>query len=268
MFNIKGTIRVFTVAACISGLIGCNSLSKKEEIITDPNKLFEEGLSETIQGNYATAAEKFELLEREHPASQLSAEAHIRRAYAYYLEGKFEIAILTIEEFIKQHPANKSIAYMYYLRAICYYDQIVDIGRDQQLTYRAIAALKEVIARFPQTQYARDAQLKLEYASNTLAGKEMEIGRFYQNQNQLVAALNRFKSVVSEFQSSIFIEEALYRVAEIFYTLGDDVQAQHYAAVLGHNYPNSNWYNKAYSLIIDKSSGTQTPWYHKIKDLW
>ncbi len=266
MLYIKDAARIFIAGALISSLIGCSSFDKKDEIITNPDTLFEEGLTETIQGNYATAAERFETLEREHPASQLSPEAHIRRAYVYYLEGKFEIAVLTIEEFLKQHPAHKSIAYMYYLRALCYYDQIVDIGRDQQFTYKAIAALKEVLARFPQTQYARDAQLKFEYATNTLAGKEMEIGRFYLNQNQLVSALNRFKTVVSDFQNSIFIEEALYRVAEIFYTLGDDVQAKHYAAVLGHNYPNSSWYNKAYSLIVDKSSGIQTPWYHKIKD--
>lgn len=267
MLNIKYAQRIL-IGMSMFCLISCNSSNKKEEILTDPNQLFEEGLNETIQGNYSTAAEKFETLEREHPASNLSPEAHIRRAYANYLDGKFEIAILTIEDFIKQHPAHKSVAYMYYLKALCYYDQIVDIGRDQQLTYKAIAALKEVAARFPQTPYTRDAQLKLEYAINTLAGKEMEIGRFYLTQNQLVAALNRFKTVISEFQSSIFIEEALYRVAEIFYTLGDDTQAQHYAAVLGHNYPSSSWYNMAYSLIIDKSHGNQKPWYHKIKELW
>ena len=264
----KSSIYTLVAIASYTLLPGCSSDNKKSEELTDPKVLFEEGLSETVKGNYSTAAEKFELIEREHPSSPLSAEAHIRRSYTYYIDGKFEIAVDTINDFVKTYPVHKNVDYMFYLKALCYYDQIVDIGRDQAMTYKAIAALKEVIAKFPSSTYARDATLKLEYSFNALAGKEMEIGRFYLTKKDLLAALQRFESVIKEYQTTIFIEEALFRVAEIYYTLGDVTQAQHYAALLGYNYPNSEWYKSAYSIIIEKNSGEQKPWFHKFKEIW
>ncbi len=249
-------------------LCSCAKDNEKSEELTDPQILFEDGINQTIKGNYSTASNKFELIEREHPSSPLSAEAHIRRAYTYYLDGKFDIAVETINDFIKQHPVHNSTSYMFYLKALCYYDQIVDIGRDQATTYKAITALKEVIARFPDSKYARDSNLKLEYCLNTLAGKEMEIGRFYLNKKQLLAALQRFKTVVRHYETTIFTEEALFRIAEIYYTLGDINQAEHYAATLGYNYPNGEWYKTAYSLIVEKNIGEQKPWFHKLKEIW
>lgn len=246
-------------------LAGCSTTDDENSKSLDPHVLFDQGLNELVQYNYKEAVEKFELIEREHPASNLVPEAQIRRAYAYYLDAKYDMAIMVIDDFVKQYPAHGSISYMYYLRALCYFDQIVDVGRDQQLTSKSIVALNEVITRFPNTKYARDAKLKVEYAINNLAGKEMDIGRFYLKTNELIAALNRFKTVIDEYQTSIFVTEALYRVAEIYYTLGDIEQAKRYAAVLGYNYPNSEWYEKAYGLIIEQKYGKELPWYENIK---
>jgi outer membrane protein assembly factor BamD len=249
-------------------LVGCSSTDDDKMTITDPKVLFDQGLGELVKDNYQEAVVKFELVEREHPASYLASEAQVRKAYSYYLDEKFDLAIMVIDDFVKQYPAHTSVSYMYYLRGLCYFDQIVDVGRDQQLTNKAVVALNEVITRFPNSKYARDAKLKVEYALNNLAGKEMEIGRFYLNNNDLVAALNRFKAVIEGYQTSIFVTEALYRVAEIYYTLGDIEQAKHYAAVLGYNYPNSEWYEKAYGLIVEKKYGKELPWYEKVKKVW
>lgn len=249
-------------------LVSCSSTDDKEKP-TDPRQLFDSGVEAIKKNKLKDAAQQFESLEREHPASDLAAEAKIRKAYAYYLDGGYIPAIYAVDDFIKQHPNHPKVSYMYYLKAICYFDQIVDVGRDQNLTYQAIDAFNDVIRRFPTSTYANDSKLKLEYSVNSLAGKEMDIGRFYLTQRNLIAALNRFKNVIAKYETSIFITEALYRVAEIHYALGDVEQAKKYAAILGYNYPNDDWYKKAYALINDENYIEATPWYKKhLKTIW
>ena len=266
MFYKKRLIRCTLLGAALL-LTACASTEEKA-VPTDPQVLFKEGMSELGTGNYQAATSKFEILEKEHPASELASYALIRRAYASYLDEKFDDAIFATDDFVTQYPLHPNTDYMYYLRAICYYDRIVDVGRDQHLTFKAIDALNEVSTRFPNSKYARDAKLKAEYAYNNLAGKEMEIGRFYLNHNELVAALNRFKTVIDKYQTSIFTPEALYRVSEIYFTLGDEEQSKRYASVLGVNYPNSTWYEQAYHLNVDKNYTTSHPWYHGFTKIW
>jgi len=250
-------------------LVSCSD-KKEEETLTDPNQLFGEASSLLAADEYEKSAEKFAKIEREHPTSELATEAQVKRAYAKYLDGKFDDAVFIIDEFVKQYPTHQVTPYMYYLRGLCYYDQILDVGRDQELSNKAIKAFGELIARFPDSKYSKDAQLKIEYAENLLAGKEMEIGRFYLQKKEMIAALGRFRVVVDQYQNSIFISEALYRLTEIYYTLGDTEQAQRYASVLGYNYPDSEWYEMAYSLLqgVDVQK-KQDPWYKKaINNIW
>jgi outer membrane protein assembly factor BamD len=253
--------------AILATVCACSTDDEKKGPV-DPNILFKEGIIDLSGGNYTSANKKFEEIEKEHPASDLAPYAQIRRAYASYLDQKFDDAIMAVDDFVAQYPLHPNTDYMYYLKGLCYYDQIVDLGRDQNITYKAIDALNDVSTRFPNSVYARDAKLKAEYALNNLAGKEMDIGRFYLSSHETVAALNRFKTVIEKFQTSIFVPEALYRVSEIYFYLGDEEQAQKYAAVLGANYPDSDWYQQAYNLIVNKDYTQERPWYDGFKKLW
>ena len=256
-----------TTLAAIFPLSSCSTKDKQEQL-TDANILYREATDALNRDDYPNAAIKFEQLEREHPASELAGQAQVNRAYAQYLDGKFDDAVMIIDEFIKQYPAHSTTPYMYYLKGLCYYDRILDVGRDQELANKTIRTFGDLINRFPNSKYARDAQLKIDYAYNMLAGKDMDIGRFYLGKGQLIAAVNRFKAVVDKYQRTIFVAEALYRMAEIYYTLGDIEQAKNYAAVLGHNYPDSPWYDEAYNLFEERGVRT-VPWYKKLTtNIW
>lgn len=247
----------------------CSSKKDDEGQLTDQNQIYNEALSNLMSDDYEKASEKFELLEREHPTSDLAPRAQIRRAYSLYLNGKFIEAIAVIDNFVKQYPLDRDTDYMYYLRGLCYYDQVLDVGRDQDLTIKSIDAFKLLIAKYPSSMYSRDAKLKIEYATNLLAGKEMEIARFYLNQNQYIASINRFKIVVDKYQQSIFIPEALFRLVEMYYALGDTTQASNYASVLNYNFPDTHWNNQAQQLMSGQGSDIEIPWYQKItKQLW
>lgn len=252
----------------ITILCGCSSNDENKEVLTDPKVLFNDATSLLQNDKYSDAATKYEQLEREHPASDLAAQAQVNRAYAKYLEAKYIDSILISESFVKQYPAHPAAPYMYYLKGLCLYEQIVDVGRDQDLTYRTIDAFEDLINRFPDSKYTKDAKLKIDYAYNSLAGKEMEIGRFYLSRNNPIAAIGRFKEVVTKYQTTIFVPEALYRLTEVYYTLGDVDQAITYASVLGHNYKESEWYQKAYDLVKNNVSDTEVPWYEKITKIW
>lgn len=257
-------VLLFVVSACAS----LND-PEVEKITSKPEVLFSEGSEYLNKNDYKSAIEKFEAIENEHPASDYTAEAKVRKAYAYYLEGNYVLTQLIVDDFIRQYPAHKSTPYMYYLKGLSYYNQIVDIGRDQELTHKALEAFEEVIRRYPNSEYAKDSRLKIDYALNTLAGKEMDIGRFYVRTNKLIAALGRFKSVVDNYETSIFAPEALYRLTEIYYALGDIEQAKTYAAVLGHNYPDNEWYEKAYAIFADNHFGMEVNWFNKyLGNIW
>ncbi|MCB2083694.1 MAG: outer membrane protein assembly factor BamD, partial [Sphingomonadaceae bacterium] len=194
----------------------------------------------------------------QHPYSQWATRAQVMAAFAYYQNGNYDEAILTADRFIQLHPGNKDAPYAYYLIALSYYEQISDVTRDQKITDQARAALTEVNRRFPQSEYAADARLKLDLVNDHLAGKEMEIGRFYQKSGKWLAAQLRFQNVVDNFQTTSHAPEALYRLVESSLALGVPEEAVKYAAVLGANYPGSEWYDKAYDLVQKHAAGVST----------
>lgn len=214
--------------------------------------LYNKGLSQLKRGNYRSAAKEFAEVERQHPYSSWATRAILMQAYAQYMRNAYDDAINAAQRFITLHPGHKDAAYAYYLIALCHYEQISDIKRDQSSTQKALAALDEVARRFPGTPYARDAEAKAVLARDHLAGKEMEIGRYYQGRNAHLAAINRFKTVITNYQTTSHTPEALYRLTETYLALGVQSEAQTAAAVLGHNYPSSQWYKDAYALLANE----------------
>jgi len=198
---------------------------------------------------YRQAAAEFDEVERQHPYSQWARRAMLMAAYCYYETNDYDSAILSAQRFIGLHPGNEDAAYAYYLMGISYYEQISDVGRDQAMTQNALATLTEVVRRFPDSEYARDARLKVDLTVDHLAGKEMEIGRYYLNQNAYIAAVNRFRTVVLQYQTTTHVPEALHRLTEAYLSLGIVTEAQTAAAVLGHNFPGSDWYEDSYDLL-------------------
>ncbi|MBI1250841.1 MAG: outer membrane protein assembly factor BamD [Alphaproteobacteria bacterium] len=203
------------------------------------------------QRRYTEAAAAFQEVERQHPYSSWARRSMLMTAYASYQSNKYDEAIEAAQRFIALHPGNESAPYAYYLIAICHFEQILDVGRDQATTERALNALQDVVRRFPESDYARDARLKIDMTYDQLAGKEMEIGRFYLMRDQHLAAMNRFRRVVEDpnFQQTTHAPEALHRLVESYLSVGMTEEAQRAAAILGHNYPGSSWYLSTYRLM-------------------
>lgn len=205
--------------------------------------------SQMEQGYLQKAIKGFEDLERLYPFSPLAAKAKVKTAVANYYDSEYDKAIDIIDEFVTLNPGNEEIEFMYYLKAICYYDRIQDVKRDQEITVKAQKAFEEVMNRFPESKYARDAKYKLDLIKDHLAAKEMEVGRFYIKQENYIAALNRFKEVVKNYDDTQQIEEALYRLVEANMLLGFEQEALRYGTILGYNYPSSKWYKRSYALL-------------------
>ena len=201
------------------------------------------------EGDFAAAAKAFEEVERQHPYSQWATRGQMMAAYAYYEASQYDEAVAAADRYIELHPGNEDVPYAYYLKGMCYYEQISDVGRDQEMTRRSLESFDELIRRFPESDYARDARLKVDLADDHLAGKDMEIGRYYQDRQQYVAAINRFRTVVEDYQTTTHVPEALMRITECYLALGVREEAQAAAAVLGYNYPSSPWYERAYALL-------------------
>ena len=212
--------------------------------------LYNRGADALVARNYPLAAQQFDNVEQYYPYSPWAANAQLMGGYSQYLAQKYPDAIATLDRFIQLHPSSRDISYAYYLRALCYYEQIEDIQREQRGTQEAMAALQEVVNRFPDSAYARDARLKIDLARDHLAGKEMAIGRFYESQHLYAAALMRFQRVVDDYQTTNHVAEAMERLVEIYLKLGLPEQARRTAAVLGHNYPGSSWYADAYDQLV------------------
>lgn len=241
-------------------LAGC---SKDDELLVKEEpvgKLYNEALNLLGQQKFRDAAKKFEEVDRQHPYSVWARKAIVMAAFAYYQVEDYDESIQAAKRFITLHPGNSDAAYAHYLIAASYYDQIPTVTRDQSKTRRAMEALREVARRYPESDYARDARLKLNEAKDQLAGKEMDIGRYYMNKNNYIAAVNRFKTVVKDYQTTSHVEEALLRLTEAYMAMGIKSEAQTAAAILGHNYPNSRWYKDAFVLL--KSDGLE-PREHK-----
>jgi outer membrane protein assembly factor BamD len=216
-----------------------------------PESLYAAGIEALQARRYPQAVELFETLEREHPFSTWATNAKIMAAYGEYMRNRYTEAIGALDRFIQLHPAHRDIAYAYYLRALSQYEQINDAQRDQQQTITAMAALQDVVNRFPDTSYARDARLKMDLARDHLAGREMHVGRYYQRQGLLSAAIGRFRRVVDEYQTTNHVPEALHRLTEIYISLGLTDEARRTASVLGFNYPGSPWYQDSYALLVE-----------------
>jgi outer membrane protein assembly factor BamD len=216
-----------------------------------PEALYAAGMDALKREEYQQAKELFDAVEREHPYSTWATQASLMSAYSDYMRNKYTDAIGGLNRFIQLHPGHRDIAYAYYLRALCYYEQIVDSERDQRGTELALAQLQEVVNRFPDSAYARDASLKIDLARDHLAGREMTIGRFYQSRNLPQAAIGRFRRVIEEYQTTNHVPEALHRLTEIYLSLGLTDEARKTASVLGHNYPGSPWYQDSYALLVD-----------------
>jgi outer membrane protein assembly factor BamD len=212
-------------------------------------KMYNDALAKLQDGEYKTAAKGFGEVERQHPYSGLATKAILMQAYAHYQRNSYDDAINSAQRFITLHPGHKDAPYAYYLVALSNYERILDVKRDQSQTLKALESLDEVSRRYPGTKYASDAEQKAVLARDHLAGKEMEVGRYYLKRGSYLAAINRYKKVVTDYQTTSHTPEALYRLTESYLALGVRSEAQTAAAVLGHNYPGSDWYKDAYSLL-------------------
>jgi outer membrane protein assembly factor BamD len=214
--------------------------------------LYATGSARLDENRWDDAVDFFQEVERQHPYSEWSRRAILMTVYARYQASDYEEAVAAADRFIALYPGNPSAAYAYYMKAVCWWEQIVDVNRDQAATEQALAAFREVDRRFPGSEYAADARLKMETVRDQLAGKEMTVGRWYLRQGQPLAAAGRFKAVVDRYQTTSHTPEALYRLVEAYLTLGLAEEAERNGAVLGHNFPGDPWYGDAYALLTNR----------------
>src|SRR5215211_4261589 len=239
--TIRGAVAGLAMGVAALMLSGCGSSDDDKNYVERPVEvLYNRALDDLGAQDYKAAAKGFEEVDRQHPYSVWATKAQIMAAFAYYQSNKYDEAIIALDRFIQLHPGHRDIPYAYYLKALCFYEQISDVGRDQRVTQQALDALAEVVKRFPESPYARDSRLKVELAIDHLAGKEMAVGRYYQSNQQYVGAINRYRVVIESYLS-----------------LGVKTEAQEAAAVLGFNFPGSEWYQDSYYLMTGE--GTPAP---------
>jgi outer membrane protein assembly factor BamD len=251
-------LAALVLAASLAGCGGDFDMFAKKDITPDEpaDRLYNEGLYLlNVRKDPIKAAKKFEEVDRQHPYSEWARKSLIMSAYAYYSASDYENSVAAAQRYITLHPGNPDAAYAQYLVGASYFDEIPDITRDQAGTQKALAALDEVIRKYPTSPYADAAKHKLEVARDQLAGKEMQIGRYYLKRKEYTGAINRFKVVIVKYQTTREVEEALERLTEAYMALGITGEAQTAAAVLGHNFPDSEWYHHAYALV--KSGGLE-----------
>ncbi len=241
------TIAVFSLFL----LASCAEAPKVEYKERSVEEIYNQAMDFLDSNKLKDAALAFDEVDRQHPYSKWATKSQLMSAYVYHRNNKYDEAIIALDRFIELHPGNEETPYAYYLRAITYYEQIVDIQRDQKITGLALRALNDVINRYPESEYARDAKLKIDLSLNHLAGKEMAIGRFYQKRKEYLAAINRYRTVIQHFQTTSHIAESLHRLVETYLALGIIDEAQMAAAVLGHNFIGSKWYENSYALLND-----------------
>jgi outer membrane protein assembly factor BamD len=239
------------VAGIAAALAGCASSSDAAKALNPdpPAKMYADADAAMTRGNFEDAAKKFEELDRDHPYAPEARRAIVMAAFAFYKAGKLPEAIASAERYTTLHPGTKEAALAHNIIAMAHFDEIKTANRDQAETRKALAELKTIRAQYPDTPYAKEADNKIRVAEDVLAGSEMEVGRYYQQRHNYVAAINRYKTVVSEYQTTVHVEEALFRLTECYMALGVQNEAQNAAAVLGHNFPNSKWYADSYALL-------------------
>lgn len=250
----KSRLALGVAALTVSGaLTGCASNSDRQESVAYVERpvetIYNEAVYSLERRVWQIAALQFDEVQRQHPYSIWAERALLMSAYARYRGRAYDEAVASAQEYIALHPGGESAPYAYYLIAACHFDQIIDVGREQSRTELALAALNEITSRFPDTEYARDAMLKADMVRDQLAGKEMEIGRYYLRRDEHLAAINRFQRVIKEYDTTTHTPEALHRLVEAYLSIGLRGQAQASAAVLGYNYPGSEWYVDTYNLM-------------------
>ncbi len=246
-----GLYRVAALAALLA-LAGCASSAPDLTGALNPDapsKMFADGDALMNAGKFDDAAKKFEALDREHPYSPEARRAIVMAAYAYYRGGKSPEAIASAERYVALHPGTKEAPLAHHIIASSYFDEIKGPNRDQTPTRKALEQLKTLKTRYPDSEYAVNADNRIRIAEDNLAASEMEVGRYYLKRKNYVAAINRFKAVVSDYQTTAHVEEALARLTECYMSLGITKEAQNAAAVLGHNFPDSKWYKESYALL-------------------
>ncbi|MEP3046266.1 MAG: outer membrane protein assembly factor BamD [Roseibium sp.] len=248
-----GRVKTFlTLAVLTVALAACGGKDDLDELAlndTPPEVLFNEGLALRAQGKDKDSIEKFEELDKLYPYSEYSKKSLVNLAYLNYTRGKFTETVTAAQRFLTLYPGDEDSAYMLYLVGQSYFRQMPDITRDQAVSEKAASAYSELIQRYPESEYVSDAQEKLRIVEDQLGGKEMQVGRYYLKKRNYIAGINRFKTVITNYQTTRHVEEALYRLTEAYYSLGVTSEAQTAAAVLGHNYPDTQWYKDAYTLL-------------------
>jgi outer membrane protein assembly factor BamD len=250
---------ILALALLAPVLAGCESLSnlwgpKEDPVLDEPaDRIYNEGLYLlNVKRDTKGAAKRFEEVDRQHPYSEWARKSLIMSAYAYYEAGAYDDSINSARRYIQLHPGSPDAAYAQYLIGASYFDQIRDVSRDQDRTEKAISTLDEVVRKYPNTEYAVSAKKKIEQGRDQLAGQVMSVGRYYMERRDYTGAINRFKMVVTKYQTTRHVEEALLRLTEGYLALGVVGEAQTSAAVLGHNFPDSRWYKDAYALLNER----------------
>ena len=239
------------ILAALVILAGCASPDLPEQVERPADQLYDEALSLVLDGNAEKAAPQFEEVERQHPYSDLAVRAQIMAAWSFYQDNNYPRAIASLDRFIELNPADDMVEYAYYLKALSYYEQIVDVERDAEMTLLALNAFDDLLLRYPDTIYGRDARLKADLARSHLAGKEMAVGRFYAERGYYAAALRRFERVIRDYQTSNQVPEALYRMVESYLALGLVDEADRVGSVAVYNYPDSFWTTELLALAED-----------------
>jgi len=262
LFPVRSFRAGLLVLALGTAVAGCSLLGlDKDDASNDLNKdaaqynerpveqIYGDAWAQINKNEWENAAKQFDEVDRQHPYSVWARRAMLMSAFCSYQANKYSDAVSTADQYISLHPGSHEVAYAFYLKAISLYEQIVDVNRDQANTAGALVALQDVVQRFPDTEYARDATLKIDLTQDHLAGKEMAVGRYYLTRGDYIGAINRFRVVIEQYQTTPQIAESLERLTEAYYSLGLNSEAQTAAAVLGANYPGSEWYTDSYNLL-------------------
>ena len=222
---------------------------KEKDLESQVLEAYKEGLESLKEGDAIFASKKFNEAETLFPQSKWAPKSSLMAAYSYYSQDYYEDSILELERFIKVYPFHKNIDYAYYLLGLCWYEQIIDEKKDLQTIIKAKEKFSFLVKQFPNTEYALDAEFKIDLINDTLAAKEMYVGRYYFDQKKWIPAINRFRIIIDEYETTIYTEEALHRLVEVYYTIGLKDEAKKYASLLGYNYQSSQWYEKSYSVF-------------------
>tara|TARA_B100001564_G_scaffold358969_1_gene379140 strand:- start:736 stop:1584 length:849 start_codon:yes stop_codon:yes gene_type:complete len=248
-------VKIFFLFLFILSSLGCSKNNIKESVMEEKSlelqviEAYEEGMNELNRGDVIYAAKKFNEAETLFPQSKWAPKSALMAAYSYYSQDYYENAIAELQRFIKIYPYHQNIDYAYYLMGLSWYEQIIDEKKDLQTIIKAKETFSLIIERYPNTEYALDSEFKIDLINDTLASKEMYIGRYYFDKKKWISAINRFRTVIDEYETTIYTEEALHRLVEVYYTIGLKDEAKKYANLLGYNYQSSEWYEKSYTVF-------------------